>query len=291
MPTFWKELIVGDIVIVQKDERIPADLVLISSEHKEGVAHLETSTLDGEKHLKPRTALYETQTAVQIELLPEQEVKSLKASQKYLHGIKSVKVDLEALVSVQQPQASIYKFEGFITLNPKPQEITHEANKVNPVSEMGPLQTKTVPLTIKNFIFKGTKIRNVAWVAGIVVYTGPHTKIQMNGAQTKSKISKLERLMHKLIVVMFIIQIVFSVLTSVGQIMLQSIYGSNFSFYFTLIQNTDSDSKAMTTILRFFVLLNTMIPISLVVNIEIVRLAQALFIAVNYELMSKERNM
>ena len=83
----------------------------------------------------------------------------------------------------------------------------------------------------------------------------------------------------------------FSVLTSVGQIMLSSIYGSDFSLYFTLIQNTGSDSKAMTTILRFFVLLNTMIPISLIVNIEIVRLAQALFIAVNYELMSKERNM
>lgn len=73
--------------------------------------------------------------------------------------------------------------------------------------------------------------------------------------------------------------------------MLSSIYGSDFSLYFTLIQNTGSDSKAMTTILRFFVLLNTMIPISLIVNIEIVRLAQALFIAVNYELMSKERNM
>ena len=166
-----------------------------------------------------------------------------------------------------------------------------DANKINPLSRGNPAETKTVPLTIKNFIFKGTKIRNVHWVAGIVVYTGPDTKIQLNGAQTRSKVSKLESLMHKLIVVMFIIQIVLSALTSVGQIMLYSIYGSDFSLYFTLTQNTSADSAGMTTILRFFVLLNTMIPISLVVNIEIVRLVQSLFIAVNYELMSKERNM
>lgn len=83
------------------------------------MAHLETSTLDGEKHLKPRTALFETLSAVQIELLPEQEVKSLKASKKYLHSVKSVAVDLEAQISVQHPQPSIYKFEGFITINPK----------------------------------------------------------------------------------------------------------------------------------------------------------------------------
>jgi magnesium-transporting ATPase (P-type) len=182
VPTYWKDLIIGDIVIVQKDERIPADLVLISSEHKDGVAHLETSTLDGEKHLKPRTALHETLNSVQIELLPDQEIKSLKSSKKYVHGIQSIKVELEALVSVQQPQPSIYKFEGFVTLNPKQQDVIHEANKIKPAPQAGSGETRTIPLTIKNFIFKGTKIRNVQWVAGIIVYTGPHTKIQMNGA-------------------------------------------------------------------------------------------------------------
>ena len=76
-------------------------MVLISSEHKDGVAHLETSTLDGEKHLKPRTALHETLTATKIELLPEEEIKALKASKKYLHSIKNIKVQLEAQISVQ----------------------------------------------------------------------------------------------------------------------------------------------------------------------------------------------
>ncbi len=58
--SYWKDLTVGDVVIVQSDERIPADLVVLATSHKDGITHLETSTLDGEKHLKPRLAPKET---------------------------------------------------------------------------------------------------------------------------------------------------------------------------------------------------------------------------------------
>ena len=53
----WSKVHVGDLVLVKKNHRIPADLLLITSSDSKGTAFIETSTLDGEKHLKPRESL------------------------------------------------------------------------------------------------------------------------------------------------------------------------------------------------------------------------------------------
>uniref|UniRef100_A0A671ST68 Uncharacterized protein n=1 Tax=Sinocyclocheilus anshuiensis TaxID=1608454 RepID=A0A671ST68_9TELE len=47
-----KNIRVGDIVRVAKDETFPADLVLLSSDRAEGTCHITTASLDGETNLK-----------------------------------------------------------------------------------------------------------------------------------------------------------------------------------------------------------------------------------------------
>ena len=48
----WKDVMTGNLIMVEKDENVPADLVLLASVDEEGLAFIETAELDGETNLK-----------------------------------------------------------------------------------------------------------------------------------------------------------------------------------------------------------------------------------------------
>lgn len=45
---------------VRQDEMFAADIIAIRSAHESGACYIETSSLDGEKNLKSKSALKET---------------------------------------------------------------------------------------------------------------------------------------------------------------------------------------------------------------------------------------
>lgn len=51
---------VGDLVVVREGEDIPADLVLMAFSYPDANAYIQTSSLDGEKALKIKTAMQQT---------------------------------------------------------------------------------------------------------------------------------------------------------------------------------------------------------------------------------------
>ncbi|KAG6712677.1 hypothetical protein I3843_05G106800 [Carya illinoinensis] len=88
--TEWKNLRVGDIVKVEKDEFFPADLILLSSSYDDAICYVETMNLDGETNLKLKQAL---------------EVTS------FLHEDSNF-FDFKALVKCEDPNANLYSFIG-----------------------------------------------------------------------------------------------------------------------------------------------------------------------------------
>ncbi|KAK1805864.1 hypothetical protein P4O66_012914, partial [Electrophorus voltai] len=82
-----KNIRVGDIVRVAKDETFPADLVLLSSDRAEGTCHITTASLDGETNLKTHFAVPETAVSQSVSRLET----------------------LQAVVECQQPEADLYR--------------------------------------------------------------------------------------------------------------------------------------------------------------------------------------
>lgn len=52
---------------------------------------------------------------------------------------------------------------------------------------------KQEAVTINELLLRGCSLRNTKWVIGLVVFTGGDTKIMINGGDTPSKRSKIER--------------------------------------------------------------------------------------------------
>ncbi|KAI4373311.1 hypothetical protein MLD38_011447 [Melastoma candidum] len=88
--TQWRNLRVGDIVKVEKDQFFPADLLLLSSSYEDAICYVETMNLDGETNLKLKQALEATSG---------------------LHEDSNFR-DFKALVKCEDPNANLYSFIG-----------------------------------------------------------------------------------------------------------------------------------------------------------------------------------
>ncbi|XP_055302902.1 probable phospholipid-transporting ATPase IIA isoform X2 [Sitodiplosis mosellana] len=87
------KLKVGDIIIVEKDERVPADLVLLRTTEKAGTVFVRTDQLDGETDWKLRLAVPSTQR-----LQSDSELFNIRSS-----------------IYVEKPQRDIHSFIGTFT--------------------------------------------------------------------------------------------------------------------------------------------------------------------------------
>ncbi|RMC01996.1 hypothetical protein DUI87_21158 [Hirundo rustica rustica] len=101
-----KNIRVGDIVRVAKDETFPVDLVLLSSDRADGSCHVTTASLDGETNLKTHVAVPETAVLQSVANLDK----------------------LVAVIECQQPEADLYRFVGRITVSQQAEEIVRSMN-------------------------------------------------------------------------------------------------------------------------------------------------------------------
>ncbi|KZV96713.1 phospholipid-translocating P-type ATPase [Exidia glandulosa HHB12029] len=121
--------------------------------------------------------------------------------------------------------------------------------------------------------------RNVNWVVGLVVFTGADSKILLNGGDTPSKRSKIEKETNFNVVMNFIILIVLCVTTAVLSAVFDSQNGTSADFF---EQGSDYTSSLVLNGLITFgtslILFQNIVPISLYISIEIVKTIQAFFI-------------
>jgi phospholipid-translocating ATPase len=158
--TFWKNVRVGDFILIRSDDQIPADVVVLATSDSDGACYVETKNLDGETNLKVRHALRCGST------------------------IRSA-YDCEAAsfwIESEGPGANLYSYNG----------VAKWYNRESKSPEMEP-EIKAEPVSIENLLLRGCNLKNTDWVIGVVVFTGEETKIMMNSGTTPSKRSRITR--------------------------------------------------------------------------------------------------
>ncbi|MCL7023503.1 hypothetical protein MKW94_016229 [Papaver nudicaule] len=250
--TKWKKLRVGDLVKIEKDEFFPADLLLLSSSYEDGICFVETMNLDGETNLKAKQSLGETSA-----LSDEYSFKKFKA-----------------LIKCEDPNENLYSFVGSLYYG-----------------------GKQYPLSPQQILLRDSKLRNTEYVYGVVVFTGHDTKVMQNATEPPSKRSKVERKMDKIIYILFSTLILISSIGSIffGATTREDIEGGKIKRWYLRPDDTavyfDPKRATLAAGLHFLtglMLYGYLIPISLYVSIEVVKVLQSIFINQDQDMYHEE---
>uniref|UniRef100_A0A8C4HCP1 Phospholipid-transporting ATPase n=1 Tax=Dicentrarchus labrax TaxID=13489 RepID=A0A8C4HCP1_DICLA len=143
----------------------------------------------------------------------------------------------------------------------------------------------------ENLLLRGCTIRNTEEAVGIVIYAGHETKAMLNNNGPRYKRSKLERQMNVDVFWCVIILLVMCLFAAVGHGLWMFQYGDKRPVFDVLSPDGTDLSPIMSAIYLFLTMIivfQVLIPISLFVSIEIVKICQVYFIHQDMELYDEE---
>ncbi|KAM9383701.1 phospholipid-transporting ATPase VA [Pholidichthys leucotaenia] len=143
----------------------------------------------------------------------------------------------------------------------------------------------------ENLLLRGCTIRNTEEAVGIVIYAGHETKAMLNNNGPRYKRSKLERQMNVDVFWCVIILLVMCLFTAVGHGLWIFQYGDKRPVFDVLGPEGMDLSPIVSAVYLFLTMIivfQVLIPISLFVSIEIVKICQVYFIHQDMDLYDEE---
>ncbi|KAL1197082.1 Phospholipid-transporting ATPase 1 [Cardamine amara subsp. amara] len=252
----WKHIRVGEVIKVQSNQTLPCDMVLLATSDPTGVVYVQTTNLDGESNLKTRYAKQET---------------LLKAA------------DMESFIGFikcEKPNRNIYGFQANLEID-----------------------GRRLSLGPSNIILRGCELKNTAWALGVVVYAGGETKAMLNNSGAPSKRSRLETRMNLEIILLSLFLIVLCTTAAATAAVwlrrhrddLDTILfyrrkdyaerpgGKNHNYY-------GWGWEIFFTFFMAVIVYQIMIPISLYISMELVRIGQAYFMTRDDQMYDEPSN-
>ncbi|KAL2075779.1 hypothetical protein VTL71DRAFT_722 [Oculimacula yallundae] len=221
----WRDIKVGDIIKLRRDDPIPADVVLLHAEGPNGIAYIETMALDGETNLKSKQA-------------PPPLAKRC-ASEEAIAACR-------AQIVVEDPNLDLYNFDGRVTID-----------------------GETLPLTTNEVIFRGSTLRNTATATAMVINTGEDCKIRMNANKNpRTKAPAIQFVTNRIVIML----VVFVVLLALFCTIAYQIWSNKTESKAWYLEGLHVDFAPI--IIGFVILYNTLIPLSLYVSLEIIKVGQ-----------------
>ena len=259
-----KDLLTGEVIILQDGDVCPADIVILDSTFKDGHCFIETSNLDGEKTLKKRLS-----NSLTIGSFKNKSRSSTSDEKEEDYKQNGCVISGEVVCDI--PNFELYKFDGKADIQINSQNIM------------------TVSYSQKNILLKGSKIKNTKWVVGFIVYVGHDTKLIKNTKNPKTKISRIETLISKCVVGILLFQVILCISSAI----------KNTKYYTHNVEKNPYLPRPLKSIegdgaisyFTYMMLLNTMVPISLIITLELVKIMQGYFMLVDAGLYSKKKRI
>ncbi|XP_011344586.1 phospholipid-transporting ATPase ID isoform X5 [Ooceraea biroi] len=236
----WSQVQVGDVIRMENDQFVAADVLLLTTSEPNGLCYIETAELDGETNLKCRQCLPET-----AEMMDNHE----------LIG------QFDGEIVCEVPNNLLNKFDG---------TLTWKGHKY--------------PLDNDKIILRGCVLRNTQWCYGMVIFAGKDTKLMQNSGKTKFKRTSIDRLLNLLIIGIVFFLLSLCLFCMVGCGIWESLVGRYFQVYLpwdSLVPSEPITGATVNALLVFFsysIVLNTVVPISLYVSVEVIRFVQSFLI-------------
>ena len=230
----WHRVQVGDVIRMENNSFVAADILLLSSFNPNGLVYIETAELDGETNLKVKQCLDTTN------LLGEDE-KSLS--------------QFNGHIICEPPNNNLSKFEG--TLSIADQKFSLDNEKV---------------------IYRGAVLRNTPWCYGVVLFAGKDTKLMQNSGKTKLKRTSIDKLLNFIILGIVIFLLCMCLFCTVACGIWETMIGYYFQSFLPwdpVVPDQTVAGATVISLLVFFsyaIVLNTVVPISLYVSVEVIRL-------------------
>ena len=163
----YSNLKIGDIIELNKDEKVPADIIVLKTfnESEDSNTFIRTDQLDGETDWKLRKAPGITQKLNEAQIL-----------------------ELNGFINYEPPSKFIYNFEGFISIKNSEGNIIKEA------------------LGLENTMWEST-ILATQKIIGIVIYTGKETRARMNSSMPKIKLGIVDHELNMVTFYLFCIML------------------------------------------------------------------------------------
>ena len=235
--TTWRDVRLGDIVLLRKDEMLPCDILLLWSDNPEGLAMVDTSNLDGETNLKEKLCPF-----------------------------------------VGIGREEVLKFEGRVNLDPPHPNLDSWSGELLTTEIIRPIHAD-----VKSLLLRGTTLKNTKEAFGIAVYLGQKTKIMMNQKKPKGKVSAMMRLMNYILYSVFALQLLIILTFATLSVRWQR-NNKEHTEYLGLGDDEVNASTWVIQFLTYWVTFSHMIPISLYVIIEMLKLSQAYLIGRDVEM-------
>ena len=231
----WRDIRVGDFILLQNNDEIPADILIVSSSEPNGSCYLETKNLDGETNLKIKKGVTDLENVKTPELC----------------------ANMKCYIDAEIPNENLYTFQGAMNIiNTETKEQT------------------LVPIGPSGVLLRGCILRNTAWVVGLAIYTGADTKIMLNSGPTPSKRSRVDNQINPQVILNAFILFCLCVVAGLSAGLFSGTFKFSRVSFAGLFGDDNPFLEAFTTFFRSLIVYQNIIPIALFISLEVTKTMQ-----------------